>query len=87
MTALLESLEQCDECAACLEVCPTYKATQDEEFSPIGRLRAAKKLFHGEEVSPRMIDAIYNGPECHLCTDVCPYKINVAEITKLFFYR
>ncbi len=80
MTELLESLELCDECGACLEVCPTYKATRNEEFSPIGRLRAAKKILHSEEVAPQMIDAIYNGPECHLCTDVCPYRINVAEI-------
>ena len=80
MRELLESLELCDECGACLEVCPTYKATQDEAFSPIGRIKAAKKILHGEEINPQMIEAIYNGPECQLCTDICPYRINVAEI-------
>ena len=29
MTELMESLELCDECQACLDVCPTYEATQN----------------------------------------------------------
>jgi len=32
MTEIVESLELCDECGACLEVCP-HKATQNIDFS------------------------------------------------------
>ena len=80
MTEIMEMLEQCDECGACLEVCPTYNATQDEEFSPIGRIKTARKIFQGEEVTPRMMEGTYNCPECHLCADACPYNIDVPEI-------
>ncbi len=80
MTKLMESLELCDECGACLDVCPTYKATQNEEFSPIGRIKAARKVFQDEEITPQVIESIYNCPECHLCLNACPYEIDVPEI-------
>jgi len=76
----VESLELCDECQACLDVCPTYKATQNIEFSPIGRIKTAIRLFQGEEVTPQMMESIYNCPECHLCVSACPYNIDVPEI-------
>lgn len=76
----MEMLKLCDECGLCLDICPTYKATQNEEFSPIGRIKTARKLFHGEEVSPQMIESIYNCPECQACVNACPYHINVPEI-------
>ncbi len=34
MAELMESLELCDECGACLAVCPTYEATQKKSFHP-----------------------------------------------------
>jgi len=80
MTGLMKSLELCDECGLCLEGCPTYKATQNDQFSPIGRIKAARKLFQSEEVTPQMIESIYNCPECHLCSSVCPYDIDVPEM-------
>ena len=80
MTELMESLELCDECGACLEVCPTYQATQNDKFSPVARIKAARKILQGEEVTPQIIESIYNCPECHLCSTVCPYNIDVPEI-------
>ena len=82
MIELMESLELCDECQACLNVCPTYKATQNIEFSPIGRIKTARKLLQDGEVTPQMIESIYNCPECHLCLNVCPYKIDVPAIVE-----
>jgi heterodisulfide reductase subunit D len=79
MSELIQSLELCDECGACLEVCPTYKATKNNNFSPIGRIGAAGKILQGKEVTPEAIESIYSCPECHLCTGVCPYEIDVAE--------
>ena len=79
MTDLIESLELCNECSACLEVCPTYQATKNDDFSPIGRIKNAGKILQDGDVTPQMIESIYSCPECHLCTGVCPYEINVPE--------
>ena len=72
MSKLAQSLELCNECGVCLEVCPTYKATRNHNFSPIGRIEATKKILQGEEVTPEAIESIYSCPECHLCTGACP---------------
>jgi len=80
MIKLAEQLELCDECGICLDTCPTYKVTRNEEFSPIGRIKAATKLFQGAEVTPQMVESIYNCPECHLCTTICPYQIDIPEV-------
>ena len=79
---LTKSLELCNECGVCLDACPTYKATQNEDFSPVGRIKAARKIFQDEEVTPNMIESIYNCPECYLCTGICPFDIDVPEIVE-----
>ena len=56
MTELTESLELCNECGAYLQVCLTYKVTQNEDFSPIGRIKAARKIFQGAEATPQISD-------------------------------
>jgi len=80
MTELMELLGACDECEACLEVCPTYQATGDIDFSPIGRIRAARTIFGGGEVTPQAVDSVYSCHKCHLCSDVCPYQIDVSAV-------
>lgn len=80
MTGITEILEQCSECGVCLDVCPTYIITQNEVLSPVGRIKAARTIFGGEEVSPETAESIYSCPQCHLCHDACPYDINVPEI-------
>ena len=82
MTELIDQPALCDECEACQEVCPTYRANQNIDFSPIGRIRAARKIFPGEKVTPQMIESIYTCLECSLCTNICPYDIDVSEIVR-----
>ncbi len=80
MIELMEQLELCNECEACQQVCPTYTTSQNIDFSPIGRIRAARKILSGEEVTAQTIESIYTCLECYLCTNICPYKIDVSEI-------
>lgn len=80
MTDLEKSLELCDRCGVCLNICPTYAATQSEVFSPIGIVKAAQGIFGGEEVVPEMKESIYSCPECYLCTGICPNAIDIPEI-------
>ena len=82
MSKLMESLELCSECELCLDACPIYKATDNIDLSPIGMIRAARKLFGNEEITPQMVEGIYSCPECHICTNICPYNIDVVEIAE-----
>lgn len=80
MDSLPQGLELCDECGACLDVCPVYEATQNEMLSPIARLKTARSIFLGEQVTSEMIDSIYNCFECGSCDSVCPQQINITQI-------
>jgi len=42
---IIQQINSCIECEACLEVCDTFKVTQNLLQSPNGRLKIAKKLF------------------------------------------
>ena len=78
----MEQMELCNECRVCLDVCPTYKVTQNEELSPIGRIKAATKILQGKEATPQMIENIYSCLECYLCVDACPYDIDLPNIVE-----
>ena len=70
----------CTECGLCMEHCPTYRTTGEEMFSPMRRLQTAVKVFEGEEVTPLMLESIYNCPKCMKCELVCPLEINITSI-------
>ena len=80
MNETLDQINRCTECEVCMEVCPTYTITGQFLFSPMHRLKTAKKLFEGEEVDEQMIESLYNCAECMRCEAVCPEE---TEITKI----
>ncbi len=80
MKEIVDQAKSCTECNACMDVCPTYKVTDEVQFSPIGRLQAAIKVFEGDEVSERMIEGLNNCLSCTACDDVCPEGIKITEI-------
>ncbi len=63
-----------------MEVCPTYAITGQPLFSPMHRLKTAKKLFGEEEVNEQMIESLYNCAKCMRCETVCPEEIKITEI-------
>jgi Fe-S oxidoreductase len=75
--SLARELELCDECGACLDVCPTYQVTGNELLSSIARIKAARVIFQGGEVTSEVKESIYSCTECASCVHVCPYKIQV----------
>lgn len=77
---LLQKIDLCSECEVCLETCPVYKAAPKEEFSPLARLKAAKKIFLKEEIAPQMIESIYSCLKCCLCSSICPQGIDIPNI-------
>ena len=80
MDKWLQEIEKCSECDACMEVCPTYRATGDPLASPKGRLASAAKLFKQEEPDDALIESFYNCPKCMACETVCPEGIEISKI-------
>jgi heterodisulfide reductase subunit D len=79
---MLKQIELCNECNACLEVCPVYLETRKEVDSPLSRLKNAKRIFSSEEVSWEVVESYYNDPMCGLCDFACPSEIKISEIIK-----
>lgn len=77
---MLEYLNACDECGLCLDSCPTYQVTQDELLSPISRIKAARVIFQGGEVTAETRESIYSCPRCGSCSEVCPQGIDVPML-------
>ena len=77
---MIEDIQKCTECKGCLSTCPTYVETKNEAFSPIGRLKNAKIIFDGGEITEEIIESMFNCPECGKCEVFCPENIPTSKI-------
>jgi len=80
MISLIEQARSCTECRACMEVCPTYRATADERMSPVHRLQAAVRLHDSGEVSDSDSESLYSCLNCGRSEAVCPENIQISNI-------
>ncbi|TXT56257.1 MAG: putative iron-sulfur binding reductase [Promethearchaeota archaeon] len=78
--SILESINNCVECKECLRHCQTYQETNDELFSPFGRLKIAKKVFEDEEITEKERKSLYTCTMCSLCDETCPQEIETSHI-------
>ncbi len=76
----IELISACTRCGKCLDICPTYRATNELLFSPAERLNAAARLFRGEAIDDRSIESLYNCPKCMQCESICPERIPITRI-------
>jgi glycolate oxidase iron-sulfur subunit len=74
-------LANCVHCGFCLEVCPTYKLTGDENNSPRGRLRLWRKEAEGSLDQDAWTD-FYTSEciGCLACEPACPANVPYGEI-------
>ena len=77
---IVQQAESCTGCGICLDSCPTYDATQEILFSPIGRLKTAVALYEDTAVSQEQLDSMYNCPKCMRCATVCPEGIDIVRV-------
>ena len=81
--ALIEKslLSSCVHCGLCLEACPTYKLTGDENNSPRGRLRLWREEAEGT-LEPDPWTDFYTSEcvGCLACEPVCPANVSYGRI-------
>ena len=81
-TALLSELAKCRACRFCVDVCPTYQASQGlEALSSFGRLQIIRHLLTGQlQLDDALSYALYSCLQCRRCENVCKSKGQAIEI-------
>ncbi|WP_026699656.1 (Fe-S)-binding protein [Salibacterium aidingense] len=71
----------CVHCGMCLEACPTYEITGQEQHSPRGRVHLIKAVAEGKlEVSEPFTDPVFACLDCKACTTACPADVDVGGL-------
>lgn len=74
-------LTSCVHCGLCLEVCPTYQLSGDENNSPRGRLRLWREEAEGRlEPEPWTAKYTEDCVGCLACESACPANVPYGEI-------
>ncbi|WP_260631072.1 (Fe-S)-binding protein [Bacillus sp. S/N-304-OC-R1] len=71
----------CVHCGMCLESCPTYEHTGQEQHSPRGRVYLIKAVAEGKlEVNEQFTDPVFACLDCRACTTACPADVDVGGL-------
>jgi len=83
--ALLADLGKCRACRFCVDVCPTYQASQGvEALSSFGRLQIIRHLLTGQlELDDSLSYALYSCLLCRRCENMCKSKGQAIEICEV----
>ncbi|MHA1628671.1 MAG: (Fe-S)-binding protein [Candidatus Heimdallarchaeota archaeon] len=82
-----ELLKKCVQCGSCILICPIYRATKEEQFSPRGKLYYLKL----KDAFPEKFDAeldkeyaktIFTCTMCGRCVEICSSETQLTEIFK-----
>jgi glycolate oxidase iron-sulfur subunit len=71
-----ENLARCLRCGLCREVCPAFRATASERFSPRGRLALLEATLEGEppagDFGAAFLESLAYCLSCRACAERCP---------------
>src|SRR5699024_3172870 len=71
----------CVHCGLCLEACPTYQETGEEQNSPRGRVYLIKSVAEGKiGLDEAFADPVYNCLDCRACETACPANVQVGGL-------
>lgn len=71
----------CVHCGMCLESCPTYEVTGQEQHSPRGRIHLIKSVAEGKlVVNEQFMDPVFQCLDCRACTTACPADVDVGGL-------
>ncbi|MEH7013306.1 (Fe-S)-binding protein [Neobacillus niacini] len=71
----------CVHCGMCLESCPTYEQSGEEQHSPRGRVYLIKAVAEGKlNVDEHFADPVFSCLDCRACTTACPVDVDVGGL-------
>lgn len=71
----------CVHCGMCLESCPTYEQSGEEQHSPRGRVYLIKAVAEGRlNVDEHFAEPVFSCLDCRACTTACPVDIDVGGL-------
>ncbi|KHE68388.1 (Fe-S)-binding protein, partial [Halobacillus sp. BBL2006] len=71
----------CVHCGMCLEACPTYLETGQEQHSPRGRVHLIKSVAEGKlSLDEQLADPVFQCLDCRACTTACPADVDVGGL-------
>ena len=82
---LLKEIAKCRSCRYCVDVCPTYQASEGvESMSAYGRLQIIKYLLQGTlAFDDALTYLLYSCLQCRRCERVCKSKGQNLEICSI----
>ncbi|MHA1461582.1 MAG: (Fe-S)-binding protein [Candidatus Heimdallarchaeota archaeon] len=85
-TDIDELLKNCVQCGSCILICPIYRATGQEVFSPRGKLYYLKlkdalpEKFDDEELAKDYASTIFTCAFCGRCVETCSSEVKLTDI-------
>ena len=75
-------LQACVSCGLCLPHCPTYRVTQEEAWSPRGRIAAMRQVEEGHIAldDPEFVDNMDSCVQCRGCETACPSGVPFGRL-------
>ncbi|WP_255259614.1 (Fe-S)-binding protein [Lentibacillus sp. CBA3610] len=71
----------CVHCGLCLEACPTYQETGEEQHSPRGRVYLIKSVAEGKiTIDEAFSDPVFGCLDCRACETACPANVQVGGL-------
>ncbi|MFD1037364.1 (Fe-S)-binding protein [Virgibacillus byunsanensis] len=71
----------CVHCGMCLEACPTYQETGEEQHSPRGRVYLVKAVAEGKiDVNEAFSKPVFDCLDCRACETACPADVQVGGL-------
>lgn len=85
-TEIDELLKKCVQCGSCVLICPIYRATGQEVFSPRGKLyylklkEALPEKFTDKELTKDYASTIFTCAFCGRCVENCSSEVKLTDI-------
>ncbi len=76
-----DDLAACVSCGLCLPHCPTYRVTNDDTYSPRGRISLMRAMQDdGAPATPEIVESMETCVQCLGCETACPSAVPFGRL-------